>query len=202
MSKIKITNNHANEIDELVTSTLSGELTEFGDISLAVFGNTAAGGKVGEYIYENRHRLSGWWRVVNFDGHPVADAEALTLLANEGHIVRNGVVVGYRRNPQANIMKKNGILNTVLNAVETVLQAQPCVTLSSNQIFTAIPHTLQRELTTIAGGFTMRACKNPASYVGTAAAMLAKRNPLTIIHDRHFLCPILNRYDDAFSMAV
>ena len=63
---MKITETHASHIDELVTNSKPGELLEFGDIGLIVFGKKGAGGIVGGYIFDNRHRLPGWWRVVNW----------------------------------------------------------------------------------------------------------------------------------------
>jgi alkylated DNA nucleotide flippase Atl1 len=91
--KIKISQEHANQIDNMVVNTKPGELLEFGQIAHAVFGNTASGGKVGEYIFENRHRLPGWWRVTNSGGHPPADDEAIILLKQEGHQIRNGIII-------------------------------------------------------------------------------------------------------------
>lgn len=197
---MKITDSHARQIDDLVTNTKSGELLEFGDIGLIAFGKKATGGIVGAYIFENRKRLSGWWRIVNWDGHPVADEEAISLLKAEGHQIRNGSIMGYRRNPQANIMRTNGILDLTINAVDSVLRANRNLTLSSNQLLNALPISLQGSLSSIAGAYIDGACSDPASYVGTAASMLEKRNPTVFIHDEHFRCPVLNRFDDAFRM--
>jgi len=92
--KIPITNTHANQIDGIVSSTKRGQIIEFGrDIGLPVFGNTAAGAVAGGYIFENRDRLPGWWRVVNSGGHPVADDEAISRLKSEGHTLRNGKII-------------------------------------------------------------------------------------------------------------
>ena len=199
--KIKITETHASQIDELVTNSKPGELLEFGDIGLIVFGKKGAGGIVGGYIFDNRHRLPGWWRVVNWSGHPVADVNAITYLSSEGHQLRNGSIIGYRRNPQANIMRTNGILDSTINAVDNILRSNRANTFSSNQLMQALPLSLQSSLSTIAGAYNDCACSDPASYVGTAASMLSKRNPASVIHDTHFWCPILKRYDDAFRLA-
>lgn len=198
--KIEITETHANQIDELIINSKPSELLEFGDIGLIVFGKKCAGGIVGGYIFDNRHRLPGWWRVVNWDGHPVADEEAISHLKAEGHQIRNGSIMGYRRNPQANIMRTNGILDSIINAVDSALRANRTLTLSSNQLLNALPISLQGSLSSIAGAYIDGACSDPASYVGTAASMLAKRNPTVFIHDEHFRCPVLNRFDDAFRM--
>ncbi len=98
--KIEITKTHANQIDELVINSKPGELLEFGDIGLIVFGKKGVGGIVGRYIFDNRGRLPGWWRIVNRSGHPVADVDAITQLSCEGHQLRNGSIIGYRRNTQ------------------------------------------------------------------------------------------------------
>ena len=198
--KFKINETHARLIDELVNNTKPGELLEFGDIGFMVFGKKRAGGTVGGYIFENRQRLSGWWRVVNWSGHPVADEDAINLLISEGHQLRNGGIVGYCRNPQANIMRSSGILDTIINAVDNVLRSNCTNTFSSNQLLQALPLDLRSSLSTIAGTYNYGACSDPASYVGTAASMLSKRNP-TVIHDTHFWCPILKRFDDAFKCA-
>jgi hypothetical protein len=101
-------------------------------------------------------------------------------------------------NPQAKIMNNNGILNMVINAVNAILSKNSPQTMSSNELLRQLPPVLYKQLYTISGRYlTNCACKQPASYVGTAAAMLAKTNPL-VFHDRHFFCPVLQRYDDAF----
>lgn len=89
-----ITKTHANQIDRIVCSIKWGQIIEFGkDIGLPVFGKTAAGATVGKYIFENRHRLPGWWRVVNSGSHPVADDEAISRLKSEGHKFHNGKII-------------------------------------------------------------------------------------------------------------
>ena len=88
-----ISSTYAKHIDLIVTSTNPGQIIEFGkDIALQVYGKIQAGGVVGKYIYENRYRLHGWWRVVNSGGHPVADDEAISLLKAEGHTIHNGTI--------------------------------------------------------------------------------------------------------------
>lgn len=90
--KISIAN--ANKIDSIVSNTKWGQIIEFGkNIGLPVFGKTAAGATVGKYIFENRHRLPGWWRVVNSGSHPVADDEAIFRLKSEGHKLHNGKII-------------------------------------------------------------------------------------------------------------
>jgi alkylated DNA nucleotide flippase Atl1 len=95
--KPKITQENATMIDSIVAKIKHGELLEFGDIANDVFGNRAAGGVVGEYIFQNRNKLCNWPRVVNSGGHPVADEEALKQLKDEGHQIRNGSIVDYKK---------------------------------------------------------------------------------------------------------
>jgi alkylated DNA nucleotide flippase Atl1 len=92
MRKFVLTQLHASQIDTYVLGIGRGQTAEFGDIGLAVFGNRYAGGAVGGYVYRNRFRLNGWWRVVNRGNHPVADDVAIRNLKAEGHSLVNGVL--------------------------------------------------------------------------------------------------------------
>jgi hypothetical protein len=101
-------------------------------------------------------------------------------------------------NPQAKILDRSGALNMVINAVNTVLIANSPQTMSSNELLRRLPTALQIQLSVISNQYQPKcACGQAASYVGTAAAILARINP-NVLHIRHHYCPILNRYDDAF----
>jgi|GEM_PF-1932856 len=103
-------------------------------------------------------------------------------------------------NPQAKILNVHGLLNAMQNAIIAVLNTNRGITMSSNELLIALPSALQLQLATISGGYSPRyACGNAASYVGTVAAMIAKTNP-AINHNRHHYCPILRRFDDAFTL--
>lgn len=105
-------------------------------------------------------------------------------------------------NPQAKLMQGADLLTPVTQAIDNYLRANKGETFSSNQLFFALPVTLQTGLAAIAARYirpNQGACSDAASYVGTAASMLSNGNP-AVIHDRHFHCPVLGRHDDAFRM--
>jgi Predicted methylated DNA-protein cysteine methyltransferase len=82
------------KIDDIVVSIKWGEIIQFGDIGEMVWGKRNCGSVVGKYLFTQRGRENyPWWRVVNRDDHPVADAEAITRLESEGHKIRNGRIV-------------------------------------------------------------------------------------------------------------
>ncbi|WP_346835901.1 hypothetical protein [Paenibacillus polymyxa] len=82
------------KIDSIVASIKYGDLIQFGDIGQLVWGKRNCGAVVGAYLFTQRGRENyPWWRVVNQDDHPVADAEAITRLVSEGHKIRNGKIV-------------------------------------------------------------------------------------------------------------
>ena len=197
---IELSLENKKHVDDIIISTKWGETIEFGDISFFLWGHRNGGATVGSYICTQKHRQNyPWWRVLNRDGHPIADDVAIINLKNEGHQIPYSVIVGYNKmNPQAIIMNRNGILGVVTTAIETILRSNHAKTLSSNQIFKTLPVALQNSLSTIASSYNKGACKDPASYVGTAASMLVNGNPTSFFHDKHFYCPHLNRFDDAF----
>lgn len=100
-------------------------------------------------------------------------------------------------NPEAILMSKAGILNSVISAVEAVLRATYPKTSSSNEIYNLLPTAIKNSITAISSRYSRGACREPAAYVGTAASMLCKRNS-TFYHDYQWYCPILRRKDDGF----
>jgi len=66
----------------------------FGDIGKLVWGKRNCEAVVGKYLFTQRGRENyPWWRVVNQDDHPVADAEAVSRLQSEGHKICNGKII-------------------------------------------------------------------------------------------------------------
>ena len=95
---IQLTQSHKTQIDNIVICTKWGETVEFGDISQLIWGHRNGGAAVGGYIAAQRNRQNyPWWRVVNRDGHPVADDYAIVCLRKERHQLRNGIIVGYAK---------------------------------------------------------------------------------------------------------
>lgn len=91
---MELTDVNKRKIDDIVASIKWGEIIQFGDIGEMVWGKRNCGSVVGKYLFTQRGRKDyPFWRVVNRDGHPVADAEAITRLESEGHKIRNGRIV-------------------------------------------------------------------------------------------------------------
>lgn len=100
-------------------------------------------------------------------------------------------------NAQANILRKNGILNITIAEVDKFLIRNVGNKYSSNEIYNYMPVWLQVKIQSIASSYLRGGCSSPASYVGVVASMISK-NRTDYVHDYHYYCPILNRYDDGF----
>ena len=107
------------------------------------------------------------------------------------------MIEGEKMNPQAILLNGAGLLNTVETEVDIFLSRNSRCKFSSNQIFTNLPYWVQDQIQSIAHSYVKGGCSSPASYVGTVAAMMAKKR-IGISHDHHHYCPVLQRFDDAF----
>lgn len=100
-------------------------------------------------------------------------------------------------NAQANLLKSNGILNTTIREVEIFLTINSRHKYSTSEIYNNMPVWIKSKIQSIAGSYTKGGCSSPASYIGVVASMISKRR-IDFLHDYHYYCPILKRYDDAF----
>ena len=78
-------------------------------------------------------------------------------------------------NPQAILLNGAGLLNTVETEVDLFLSRNTRCKFSSNQIFNNLPCWLKAQIQSIAHSYVKGGCSSPASYVGTVAAMMAKK---------------------------
>ena len=103
-----------------------------------------------------------------------------------------------RMNPQANRMNQDMILDSIIKEINVILSRNSPKTMSSYELLISLPIAMRVQIADISKGFNPNCtCARDSSYVGTAASMLANSNK-NIIHDRHYFCPVVNRFDDGF----
>jgi len=100
-------------------------------------------------------------------------------------------------NAQANLLKNKGILDITMKEVEEFLVRNSGKKYSSNEIYNNMPGGLKTQIQAIANSYKNGACSSPASYTGVVASMITKTHT-DFVHDYHYFCPVLKRYDDAF----